>query len=263
MPEAVIVSTARTPDRPGHEGVAHRAAAPTTSPRFIVDAALNKVPELDRSTGRGPHPRLRPARRRVRLQHRPRRRHPGRHARRPRRHRQPLLLVVAAVDPHGRPRHQGRRGRRLRRRRRRDREPLPARHGRRRPAQPERTATPRPAPPSAPRAARAPGRRSTAACPTSTSPWARPPRTWRPVRGRHPRGAGRVRRPLAAAGHRPLERGFWEDEITPVETIDATATPSPSPRTTASAPAPPSRGWPSSSRSSAPTAPSPPATPAR
>ena len=32
MTEAVIVSTARTPDRPGHEGVARRPAGPTTSP---------------------------------------------------------------------------------------------------------------------------------------------------------------------------------------------------------------------------------------
>ena len=71
--------------------------------------------------------------------------------RRPRRHRQPLLLVVAADDPHGRPRHQGRRGRRLHRRRRRDREPLHERHVRRpaRHHQPACSPPPRPAPPSA------------------------------------------------------------------------------------------------------------------
>ncbi len=54
------------------------------------------------------------------------------------RHRQPLLLVVAADHPHGRARDQGRRGRRVRRRWRRDGEPLPLRHVRRRAGHPQR-----------------------------------------------------------------------------------------------------------------------------
>ena len=67
---------------------------------------------------------MRPAGRRGRVQHRPRRRDPRRARRRPGRDRQPLLLVEPADDPHGGPRHQGRRGRLLHRRRRRDRQPL-------------------------------------------------------------------------------------------------------------------------------------------
>ena len=142
---------------------------------------------------------------------------PGRHARRPRRHRQPLLLVVAADDPHGRPRHQGRRGRRVRRRRRRDRQPLPA-TARPTPARTTpRSPTPRPAPPSAPTAARRRGRRRPA-CPTSTSPWARPPRTSAESEKRRPRGAWTssppCRQQRATAS---LENGFFEREITPVD----------------------------------------------
>ena len=66
MPEAVIVATARTPDRAGQQGLARRRAAPTTSAASIVDAVLAKVPELDPRAGRGRDLGLRPARRRGR-----------------------------------------------------------------------------------------------------------------------------------------------------------------------------------------------------
>ena len=90
----------------------------------IVTALLEKVPAARPHRDRGPHHGLRSAGRRVGLQHRPGRRHPGGSRRRAGRDRQPLLLVEPADHPHGRPRHQGRRGRLLHRRRRRDRQPL-------------------------------------------------------------------------------------------------------------------------------------------
>ena len=177
MPEAVIVATARTPigrafkgslvdvpprrpRRPRHQGGRGQGARRSTR-RTIEDVILG-CGQPGGEAG---------------LQHRPGRRAPGRH-RRPRRHRQPVLLVVAADDPHGRPRHQGRRGRRVRRRRRRDRRaasssawPTAARTT---PLFADAEAR------TAERAARASGGDVDAArraCPTSTSPWARRPRT--------------------------------------------------------------------------------------
>ncbi len=61
---------------------------------------------------RRPLPRLRPARRRVRLQHGPHRQRPAGLRRHPRRHDHPLLLLLGADHPDGVPRDQGRRGRR-------------------------------------------------------------------------------------------------------------------------------------------------------
>ena len=128
---------------------------------------------------RGPPPRLRPARRRVRQQHGARRHHAAR-PRGPGRDGHPLLLLVGADHPDGLPRDQGRRGRHLRLGRRRDRvalrqghlrphprHPQPALRGGRRPHRRVRR-----------RAARTGTTRArTASCPTSTSRWARPPRT--------------------------------------------------------------------------------------
>ena len=113
MPEAVIVATARTPIGRANKG-SLTECRPDDLAGFIIKDVLGKVPALDPQTvedvilgcgqpggeagynvARGRGPARRPARR-------------------PRRHRQPLLLVVAADDPHGRPRHQGRRGRRVR-----------------------------------------------------------------------------------------------------------------------------------------------------
>ncbi len=112
MPEAVIVSTARSPIGRAGKG-SLKDVRPDDLARQMVEAALDKVPELDRADIDDLHPRLRAARRPGRLQHRPRRRRPARPRPRPRRHRQPLLLVVAADHPHGDARHPRRRRRRL------------------------------------------------------------------------------------------------------------------------------------------------------
>ena len=134
MPEAVIVATARTPIGRAVKG-SLKDMRPDDLTAFILDDVLKKTPQLDRSlvedviVGAA-------SRRARRATTWPARRDPGRHARRPGRDRQPLLLVVAADHPHGRPRDPGRRGRRVHRRGRRDREPLPARRRRHRPPQP-------------------------------------------------------------------------------------------------------------------------------
>ena len=222
MPEAVIVATARTPDRPGQQGVARRRAAPTTWPPPSSRPRSTRCPQLDRNQvedlimGCG-QPAGEAGYNIGRVVGAA-----GRHARRPRRDRQPLLLVVAADHPHGRPRHQGRRGRRVHRRRRRDREPLHERRGRHRARTTRCSPTPRPAPPSA--AAGGQG-------------------AWTPPEGLpdiyiamgqtaenvaeyenvSPRGDGRVRRPVASSGPSPSqERGFFEREITPVTSPDGT-----------------------------------------
>ena len=126
MPEAVIVATARSPIGRANKGSLVDVRPDDLAATIVRRPRSTEVPQLDPSRDRGPHPGLRPAGGRAGLQPRPRRRDPRRAARRPRRHGQPLLLVVAADDPHGRARDQGRRGRRVRRRRRRDREPLRA-----------------------------------------------------------------------------------------------------------------------------------------
>ena len=115
-------------------------------------------------------------------------------------HRQPVLLVVAADHADGDARHPGGRGRRVRLGRRGD--GLALRQGQlrlvARHAQPDL------------RRRRGPDAhiaengaddwsdpRADEHCPTSTSRWARPPRTWRRAQGRHPRGDGRVRGAVA------------------------------------------------------------------
>ena len=109
MPEAVIVSTARSPiGRAGKGSLV--SIRPDDLAAQIVRAALDKVPAARPARPRRPDDGLRPARRRVRLQHRAHRRGAAR-LRLPARHDgQPLLLVVAADHPDGVPRDQGRRG---------------------------------------------------------------------------------------------------------------------------------------------------------
>ena len=127
MPEAVIVATARTPIGRANKGSPDRRAVPTTWPASSSRPCSRKVPALDPQTVEdvivgcgqpGGESGYNVARVVAML---------GRAARRPRRDRQPLLLVVAADHPHGGARDQGRRGRRVRRRRCRDRQPLRAR----------------------------------------------------------------------------------------------------------------------------------------
>ena len=179
--------------------------------------------------------------------------------RRARRHGQPLLLVLAADDPHGGPRHPGRRGRRLRRRRRRDGEPLHARRVGHRPAQPgvRRGRGAHQGPRARRHRAVDPAR---PACPTSTSPWARRPRTWPSTR----RSAAQEMDEFALLSQtravESQENGFFEREIIPVTLSDGTVvTKDDGPRPEHH---PRGAGQPAS-RSSARAARSRPATPAR
>ena len=123
MPEAVIVSAARTPIGRANKG-SLTELRPDDLAAFIVQDGSGQDPGARPQHRRRPLPRLRPARRRVRQQHGPRRQRPQRHGPGARRHHHPLLLLVGADHPDGVPRDQGRRGRRLHLLRRRDGVPL-------------------------------------------------------------------------------------------------------------------------------------------
>ena len=227
VPEAVIVSTARTPDRPGVQGLAQ--GRPPRRPRRlqVISAALAKVPALDPASSRtstwaAPSrgastaptwPASSPC-------------WPG-YDHLPGRHGQPVLRLVGADHPDGLPRDQGRRGRRL--------HLAPASSASRAtttspaPAAPRPTGrtrgspTPRPAARGPPRTTRpGPTRARTASCPTSTSRWARPPRT-------SPTCAGISRERQDEWGvssqnraEKAIADGFFAREITPVTTPDGT-----------------------------------------
>ena len=62
MPEAVIVSAARSPIGRANKG-SLKDFRPDDLAAFIVKTALDKIPALDPQHGRRPLPRLRPARR--------------------------------------------------------------------------------------------------------------------------------------------------------------------------------------------------------
>ena len=235
MPEAVIVSAARSPIGRANKG-SLKDFRPDDLAAQIIQAALDKIPALDPHDRRRPLPRLRPARRRVGLQHGPRRQRPQRHGRGARRHRHPLLLLLGADHPDGVPRDQGRRGRRVHLRRRRDRLPVPQGHLRPHPRHPE----------PAVRRRHRPHRQAGRGRPGL----ARPPRGRRPARRLHrdgpdrrepraaarprPQGARRVRRPLARTSPRrrsPTASGRARSPRSPLPTAPS------SPRTTAPAPA--------------------------
>ena len=200
---------------------------------------------------------VRAARRRGRFQHRP----CGRGARRPRRrpgcHGQPLLLVEPADDPHGRPCDQGRRGRLLHRRRRRSRQPLRQRRVRHR-TQPDLQGAGRAHGGALPRAARQRGRRRRV-CPTSTSRWARRPRT-SCRRKESPARRWTSSRRSASSAPSPTSRTASGSTRSP-------RSPCPTARVVSKDDGPRAgttvEGLASSSRCSDPTARSPPATPAR
>ena len=177
MPEAVIVATGRTPIGRANKG-SLVDCRPDDLAALVIREVLAKVPAARPAVGRGRDHRIGPARRRGRLQRRPGGRPAGRAARRARGDRQPLLLLLPPDHPHGGPRHPGRRGRRLRRRRRGDGQPLPA-TARPTPARTtRRSPTPRPGPRPGRRPAGDPWTPLAGTSPTSTSPWARRPRTW-------------------------------------------------------------------------------------
>ena len=109
MPEAVIVATARTPIGRANKG-SLVDCRPDDLAATIVKALLDKVPALDPATiedviWAARSPRAKPGYNVARVVA-----HPRRAPRRPGHDGQPVLLVVAADDPHGRARDQGRRG---------------------------------------------------------------------------------------------------------------------------------------------------------
>ena len=261
MPEAVIVATARTPDRPRVQGIAHRRSAPTTSPRQIVE---RRADEGARSSTRNEVEDLmlglRAAGRRAGLQHGPGRGDPGRAA------------TTCPAPPST--------ATARRRCRRSAWPPTPSRPARatcssrpasrcvsryvtgaRRRRTPRTRCSPTPRPASAARS----GGGSADWTPPEGLPdiyiaMGQTAENVRQLEGRHARGDGRVRRPLAAAGGReasPTGSSSARSRRSRCPTARSSA------RTTGRAPAPPSRSWPSSSRCSGPTARSPPATPAR
>ncbi len=134
MPEAVLVAAVRTP-----VGRAPKGALSTTRPDDLaataLTGALDRVPALEKSDHRRRNPRLRAARGRAGLEHRPHGRSARRPSRRnPRRHRQPPLRLRPGGHRAGRSAHPLRRRARRRGRRRRIHEPHS--HGRQQ-AQPQ------------------------------------------------------------------------------------------------------------------------------
>ena len=200
MPEAVIVATARSPIGRAFKG-SLTSIRPDDLAVQIVSAALAKVPQLNPAEiddlmlgcglpgGEQGFNMARVVAVLLGL------RQPARH------HGQPVLLLVAADHADGLPRDQGRRGRRVHLRRRGVR--VPDREGQQRHSlaghqEPgvRRGRSRRTVATASP--TRRPGttRGRTARCPTSTSRWGRPRRTWRgcaasPVTSRTSSGSGR------------------------------------------------------------------------
>ena len=264
VPEAVIVATARSPIGRAMKG-SLVDVRPDHLAATIVRAVAGQGPRPGPQDARRPDARLRRAGGEAGRQHGPpgRRgtglRHPARH------HGQPVLRVVGADLADGLPRHQGGRGARLRLGRRRVRVAVPGlQRGRRRARGVPRPRLRRGAGPDRGhrRGRTRPGatRARTACCPTCTSRWARPPRTWR-------RRAGISRAEQDEFGVRSqnlaekaIADGFFDREITPVTTpVGHRGVPRRRPPSRAS----PSRASPGCGRSSARRARSPPATAAR
>ena len=109
MPEAVIVATGRTPIGRANKG-SLVDCRPDDLAALVIREVLAKVPQLDPQSVEDVIMGSGQPGGEAGLQRRPGRRAPGRAARRARSHRQPLLLLLPADHPHGRPRHPGRRG---------------------------------------------------------------------------------------------------------------------------------------------------------
>ena len=112
MPEAVIVSAARSPIGRANKG-SLKDFRPDDLSALIIKAALDKVPELDPTTINDLMLGCGLPGGESGLQHGPRRGDAARVRRDPRHHDHPLLLVIGADLADGLPRDQGRRGRRL------------------------------------------------------------------------------------------------------------------------------------------------------
>ena len=249
MPEAVIVATARTPIGRANKG-SLVDCRPDDLSALIIDAVLDKVPSLDPSLvedviwGCG-QPAGEAGTNIGRVAGDPRRH------RRAGCHRQPLLLVVAADDPHGRARDQGGRGRRVHLRRRRDRQPLPVRRGRHRFARTRSSAKRTTARSCARTAVSRRGRRPTG-LPDVYIAMGQTAENVREIEGVTREEMDEFAAPgRSSARSTAQENGFFEREITPVTTRRRHGRHA---RTTARAPARRSRSSRRSSRCSVPTA---------
>ena len=220
MPEAVIVATARTPDRPGHQGIAGQRPprrpgrlrssrprwrrSPTLDPSLVEDlilgcgqpageagynigrvaAILAGMPDVPGVTVNrycsSSLQTIRMAAHAIKAG-------------------EGDVFIAAGVETVSR---------------------FMQRRGRHRPAQPDVRRRRGPHRGAQRRAARATGPRS-GACPTSTSPWARPPRTWPSSRTSPARRWTSSPRCRSSGPPTSLENGFWEHEITPVTATDA------------------------------------------
>ena len=227
MPEAVIVATARTPIGRAMKG-SLVDMRPDDLTAQIVNAVFDEGAVARPQPRRGPHPGLRPARRRVGLQPRPRRRRaladmpdvPGvtinrycssslqtiRMAAHAIKAGEGDVFLAAGVETVSRFINGM------------------ADDG---PAQPQVRRRPRPAPPRAP--GRRPGRldRRRSACPTSTSRMGQTAENVAELEkvGRQEQDEFAARSQQRAT--ESLENGFWEDEITPVTTARRHASSSP------------------------------------
>ena len=224
MPEAVIVSTARSPIGRAFKGSLTEMRADDLTVQ-MVKAALAKVPELDPKDitdlmlgcglpgGEQGFNMGRVVAVLLGFDHLP-----GTTITR-------YCSSSLADHPHGVPRHQGRRGRRVHLGRRRDRQPL--RQGQQRPHR-----GPGPQEPgvrrrrAAHREARAGRRRSgttrarTTRSPTSTSRWARRPRTCSSSSACRARSRTSSASAARTSPRRRIADGFWAKDITPVTLPD-------------------------------------------
>ena len=264
MPEAVIVSAARSPIGRANKG-SLKDFRPDDLAALIVRTALDKVPALD------PHHSRRPATSAAACPAASRGNNMAPRRQRAQRHGRPSPAPPSPATAPRRCRPPGWRSTRSRPARATSSSPPASRPSRASPRAPPTTGptpttrsspTPRRAPTKTAEGGRATGttRARTACSPTPTSRWARPPRT-------SPRLRGLARQELDEFGVRSqnlaekaINDGFWAREITPVTTPDGTVV--------SRRRRPPRRrdlrgGLASSSRSSAPTASSPPATAAR
>ena len=227
MTEAVIVSTARSPFGRAFKG-SLKDVRPDDLAATVIQAALDKVPALDKRLVEDIYLGLRRAVAPPRLQHGQGRRdaaRPGRARRAPRstgsaraRPRRPgwpsTRSRPARATSSSRPASSACRSTSS--------SPGPAAQARR-PANGRSSPTPRPARSASPRPTRrgtTPAR--TASCPTSTSPWGRPPRTSPRPTASAASGRTSGASPRRTAPRPPSGRGFFDWEITPITTPDGT-----------------------------------------
>ena len=226
MTEAVIVATARTPIGRAFKG-SLKDVRPDDLSEQVVRGLLEKLPGARPRDDRRPLLGLRRPQRRPRVEPGPRHRGARRHGPPAGRDREPVLRQLDPDHADGLPRDQGRRGRHLPRRRRRVRLAVhQLRRGRR-----QRRRGPEPPV----RGCRGPQRRDgphqrdvdrpargRACCPTSTSRWARRPRTSRPRAGVSRQRQDEWGVTSQNRAEKAIADGFFAREILPVTLADGT-----------------------------------------